>query len=97
LYLYIAELIGKQLEKKVVFGTLPDFVTYLGIPFEYAKSLVTKQPRVITLDSIHTAQTGNKVIPSKLAKEELNHNPRPFEETIFDTIDFFQKRGLITK
>jgi dihydroflavonol-4-reductase len=97
LYLYIAELMEKQLEKKVVFGTLPDFVTYLGIPFEYAKSLVTKQPRIITLDSIHTAQTGNKVIPSKLAKEELNHNPRPFEETIFDTIDFFQKRGLITK
>jgi dihydroflavonol-4-reductase len=97
LYLYIAELMEKQLERKVVFGTLPDFVTYLGIPFEYAKSLVTKQPRVITLDSIHTAQTGNKVIPSKLAKEELNHNPRPFEETIFDTIDFFQKRGLIAK
>ena len=95
--LMIAELIEKQLEKKVVFGTLPDFVTYLGIPFEYAKSLVTKQPRIITLDSIHTAQTGNKVIPSKLAKDELNHNPRPFEETIFDTIDFFQKRGLITK
>ena len=97
LYLYIAELMEKQLERKVVFGTLPDFVTYLGIPFEYAKSLVTKQPRVITLDSIHTAQTGNKVIPSNLAKEELNHNPRPFEETIFDTIEFFQKRGLIAK
>ena len=94
-YLYIADLIEKQIDKKVVFGTLPDFVTYLGIPFEYIKSLVTKQPRVITLDSIHTAQTGNKVIPCTLAKEELGHSPRPFEETIFDTIDFFRKRGLI--
>ena len=74
---------------------MPDFVTYLGIPFEYIKSLVTKQPRVITLDSIHTAQTGNKVIPCTLAKEELGHSPRPFEETIFDTVDFFRKRGLI--
>ena len=94
-YLYIADLIEKQIDKKVVFGTLPDFVTYLGIPFEYIKSLVTKQPRVITLDSIHTAQTGNKVVPCTLAKEELGHSPRPFEETIFDTIDFFRKRGLI--
>ena len=28
-------------------------------------------------------------------KEKLNHNPRPVEETIQDTIEFFQKRGLI--
>ena len=61
----------------------------------HIKSLITKQPRVITLDSIHTAQTGNKVIPCTLAKEELGHSPRPFEETIFDTVDFFRKRGLI--
>ena len=30
-----------------------------------------------------------------LSKEKLNHNPRPVEETIQDTIEFFQKRGLI--
>ena len=95
-YLYIADLIEKQFNRKVVFGRLPDFVTYLGIPSEYIKSLITKQPRVITLDSIHTGQTGNKVIPCELAKKDLNHDPRPFEETIFDTVEFFLKRGLIT-
>ena len=95
-YLYIADLIEKQLNRKVVFGRLPDFVTYLGIPSEYIKSLITKQPRVITLDSIHTGQTGNKVIPCELAKKDLNHDPRPFEETIFDTVEFFLQRGLIT-
>ena len=46
-------------------------------------------------DSIHTAQTGNKVVPSSLAREELGHNPRPIEQTIFDTVEFFQKRGLV--
>ena len=95
MYLYIGELIGKQLDKKVVYGALPEFVTYLPLPFEYIKALFTNKPRVLTLDAIHTAQTGNKVVPSTLAREELGHNPRPIEETIFDTIDFFQKRGLV--
>ena len=26
---------------------------------------------------------------------ELGHNPRSIEETIYDTIEFFQKRGLV--
>ena len=95
MYLYIGELIGKQLDKKVVYGALPEFVTYLPLPFEYIRALFTNKPRVLTLDAIHTAQTGNKVVPSTLAREELGHNPRPIEETIFDTIDFFQKRGLV--
>ena len=95
MYLYIGELIGKQLGKKVVYGALPEFVTYLPLPFEYIRALFTNKPRVLTLDAIHTAQTGNKIVPSTLAREELGHNPRPIEETIFDTIDFFQKRGLV--
>jgi dihydroflavonol-4-reductase len=95
MYLYIGELIGKQLGKRVVFGALPELVTYLPLPFEYIRALFTNKPRVLTLDAIHTAQTGNKVVPSTLAREELGHNPRPIEETIFDTIDFFQKRGLV--
>ena len=95
MYLYIGELIGKQLGKKVVYGALPEFVTYLPLPFEYIRALFTNKPRVLTLDAIHTAQTGNKIVPSTLAREELGHSPRPIEETIFDTIDFFQKRGLV--
>ncbi len=95
MYLYIGELIGKQLGKKVVYGALPEFVTYLPLPFEYIRALFTNKPRVLTLDAIHTAQTGNKVVPSTLAREELGHKPRSIEETIFDTIDFFQKRGLV--
>ena len=94
-YLYIAELMGKQIGRKVVYGKLPEFITYLALPYEYIKSLINKKPRLITLDSIHTAQTGNKVVPSSLAREELGHNPRPIEQTIFDTVEFFQKRGLV--
>ena len=95
MYLYIGELMGEQLGKKVVYGALPEFITYLPLPFEYIRALITNKPRVLTLDTIHTAQTGNKVVPSSLARQELGHSPRPFKETIYDTVELFQKRGLV--
>ena len=95
LYSYIAELMKNQLGRSVILGTIPNFVSYLGLPYEYIKSLATGKPRVLTVDTLHTGKTGNKVVPSTLARQELGHNPRPFEETIYDMVSFFQKRGLI--
>ena len=95
LYSYIAELMKQQLGRTVLLATIPDFVSYLGLPYEYIKSLITGKPRVLTVDTLHTGKTGNKIVPSTLAREELGHSPRPLEETIYDMISFFQKRGLI--
>jgi len=95
MYSYIAELMEEQLGRTVLLGTIPNFVSYLGLPYEYIKSLITKKPRVLTVDTLHTGKTGNKVVPSTLARSELGHNPRTLEETIHDMVSFFQKRGLI--
>ena len=95
MYSYIAELMEEQLGRTVLLGTIPNFVSYLGLPYEYVKSLITKKPRVLTVDTLHTGKTGNKVVPSALARSELGHKPRPLEETIHDMVSFFQKRGLI--
>ena len=95
MYSYIAELMEEQLGRTVLLGTIPNFISYLGLPYEYIKSLITKKPRVLTVDTLHTGKTGNKVVPSTLARSELGHNPRPLKETIHDMVSFFQKRGLI--
>ena len=95
MYLKIGEFMSEQLGRRTVIASIPDFFTYLALPFEYIKSLIKRAPRVITLDSIHTAQTGNYFIPSTLAREELGHISRPIKETIYDTVEFFIKRGLI--
>ena len=95
MYLKIGEFMSEQLGRRTVIASIPDFFTYLALPFEYIKSLIKREPRVITLDSIHTAQTGNYFIPSTLAREELGHISRPIKETIYDTVEFFIKRGLI--
>ena len=95
MYSYIAELMEQQLGRTVLLSTIPDFVSYLGLPYEYIKSLITGKPRVLTIDTLHTGKSGNKVVPSTLAREELGHNPRPLKESIYDMVAFFQKRGLI--
>ena len=95
MYLKIGEFMSEQLGRRTVIASIPDFFTYLALPFEYIKSLIKREPRVITIDSIHTAQTGNYFIPSTLAREELGHISRPIKETIYDTVEFFIKRGLI--
>ncbi len=91
----IAEVISDKLNKKLVKGTLPFFFVYLSLPSSYLQALFFNKPRSATLDSIHTVKVQNKLIPSNLAKEMLDHRPRPVNETINDTVEFFQKRGLI--
>lgn len=94
-FVYMSEVMSEILNKKLIRSTLPFGFIYMSLPGSYISSLIKKTPRAITMDSIHTIKVQNKNIPSSLSKEKLNHNPRPVEETIQDTIEFFQKRGLI--
>ena len=94
-FVYMSEVMSEILNKKLIRSTLPFGFIYMSLPGSYMSSLIKKTPRAITLDSIHTIKVQNKNIPSSLSKEQLDHNPRPVEETIQDTIEFFQKRGLI--
>ena len=94
-FVYMSEVMSEVLNKKLIRSTLPFGFIYMSLPGSYMSSLIKKTPRAITLDSIHTIKVQNKNIPSGLSKEQLDHNPRPLEETIQDTIEFFQKRGLI--
>ena len=94
-FVYMSEVMSEILNKKLIRSTLPFGFIYMSLPGSYMSSRIKKTPRAITLDSIHTIKVRNKNIPSSLSKEQLDHNPRPVEETIQDTIEFFQKRGLI--
>jgi len=94
-FVYMSEVMSEILNKKLIRSTLPFGFIYMSLPGSYISSLIKKTPRAITMDSIHTIKIQNKNIPSSLSREKLNHNPRPVEETIQDTIEFFQKRGLI--
>ena len=94
-FVAIGEVMSRKLNKQLIKGTLPFFFVYLSLPSSYLQALFFNKPRSATLDSIHTVKVQNKLIPGHLAKEVLDHKPRPIEETIYDTVEFFQKRGLV--
>ena len=81
-FVYMSEVMSEILNKKLIRRTLPFGFIYMSLPGSYMSSLIKKTPRAITLDSIHTIKVQNKNIPSGLSKEQLDHNPRPLEETI---------------
>ena len=91
----LGQMIGEALGKEVVKGSIPGFLAYLLVPFSYIKSVREGTPSTRTLDTIHTGKTGNKIVPSTLAREELNHNPRPIMDTVVDFVKFYSDRGLI--
>lgn len=94
-YLEIGKEISKKLNKKTIISKIPDFLFYPAIFFYYVDSIIKKRPTFLSRDAFHTGRTGNKIITSELAKKELGHNPRPFVETVSDTVDFFIERGFV--
>ena len=94
-FVYMADVMSQELGRKLIRGTLPFASIYLSLPMYYLLSFITKTPRAITLDSIHTIKVQNKNIPSQLSKDQLDHTPRPIEETITDTLKFFNDVGAI--
>jgi len=94
-FVYMADVMSQELGRKLIRGTLPFASIYLSLPMYYLLSLITNTPRAITLDSIHTIKVQNKNIPSQLSEDQLGHSPRSIEETITDTLKFFNDVGAI--
>ena len=92
---YMSEVMSEELGRELLKLTMPMFTLYLGLPFYYIQSRITKRPQVLTIDSIHTIKYQNKIIPGALAKEKLGHSPRKIEETIQDTLKFFIDEGVV--
>jgi len=73
----------------------PLFVAKIGVPFISLYSKIFKKEPLYTFESLNILNQSNKNISNKKAKEELNYNPRKFEETIEDTYKWFVKQNLI--
>ena len=94
-FTYLSEIVSKELDRQLLKVTMPMFTLYLGLPFYFIQSRVTRKPQALTIDSIHTIKVQNKNIPGTLAKKELGHSPRGIDETLKDTVKFFKDLGAI--
>jgi dihydroflavonol-4-reductase len=92
----IAFMIGKVAGKKTVQTELPFWVAKAGLPFTTLYSQVMHSTPLYTSESLEIIRRANKFISNAKACAELGFNPRPVEETIRDTFEWFRDKNFLT-
>ncbi len=73
--------------------TCPIWLARLGLPFINLYCSVYDKEPLYTRDSLYTLRTSHRNISHEKAVKELGFNPRPFEVTLKDTLEWFQENG----
>lgn len=90
----IAELVEQATGVRVPRLVVPIAVARLGVPFAVLQSWVTGGQPKFTFASLHALQHHQQVDCGR-ACEELGYAPRPFDETVTDSIAWFRQYGYI--
>ena len=91
----IAVVMQRETGKKIRTVGLPYWLAYTGVPFIRIWSALTGQRPLYTKDSLDIIRNANKNILNDKARKELDYHPRPFSETIRDTITWFKENNYI--
>lgn len=74
----------------------PMWLAPAGIPFTNTLARLTGQRPLYTSASLR-ALCGNRNISHERATRDLDYNPRPFRETIVDTLHWFEENGYLDR
>jgi len=72
----------------------PMWLARFGAPFSEAFAILTKSRPLFTKDSLRAIRN-HRLISHEKATKELGYNPRPFQETINDTYNWFKANNRI--
>ncbi len=86
-------LMEKITGKKLKPFTFPMWLAKTGLPFLYLWAKLTKSQPLYTSESLKIVETGNKIITSYKAQNQLGFFPRPIEETLKDTLVWMEEYG----
>lgn len=75
--------------------TFPLWLARLGVPVVSAVSKLKGEPPLYTNFSLKTLKS-NRNMSHEKASRELNYQPRPFQETLTDTLQWFQDSGQLS-
>jgi dihydroflavonol-4-reductase len=91
----ISELVAANKDRHTRRITCPNWLARFGLPFiNLYCSLYNKDP-LYTREALYTLHTSHRNISHEKATKELDFKPRPFEETIKDTLAWFEKQGFL--
>jgi dihydroflavonol-4-reductase len=91
-----ADLVGKITGAPAPGLVSPMWLARFGAPFVTAYDRLTGRRPLYTSVSLR-AMRSNRNISHQKASLELGYSPRPFEETIVDTLRWFEKEGKLEK
>jgi dihydroflavonol-4-reductase len=74
----------------------PLWLAHVGTPFTVAFARLTGGRPFYTSDSLRALKS-NRNISHERASRDLGYNPRPFRETIVDTLRWFQENGYLDR
>ena len=91
----LAQEIEKQGGHKRPRLELPMWLAQAGAPLLNLQSLLSKKAPLYTAVSLQTINSSHRNISSERAKKALGYNPRPFRETLSDTLAWFRENNYI--
>lgn len=87
----LSRLSGRQLRKFV----FPVWMARLGLPFLHLRAKVLHRHPLYTSESLYILQAGNPLIKSDKAQKELGFKPRPLDETLLDSINWYTEKKYL--
>jgi dihydroflavonol-4-reductase len=91
----ISELVSDLREYRSRRVICPLWLARLGLPFIRLYCSVYDKDPLYTRDSLYALRISHRNISHEKAAIELDFKPRPFEETIEDTLAWFQEQGFL--
>lgn len=91
----LALITEKVTGRKINKLTLPTAVARIGVPFIKAYARATNQEPLYTYESLRTLREVNTKISHNKAHTELGYQPRDFETTVRDTMEWFKDNGYL--
>lgn len=74
--------------------TVPMWVARAGAPFSEALALVKKKTPLLTSEALIALRT-HQIISRSKAEQELDYQPRPLKDTVSDTLNWFEEKGML--
>ena len=86
---YVSNYTGRKM-----LPTLPIWIAYVGLPFLWLWSKITRKRPLYTSASLASLRADTNFPIDKVIKE-FNYNPRPLEETVTDHVKFLIENGMV--
>lgn len=90
----LAEIVEEVKEIKPPRFTAPLWLARFAAPFSEAAALLRKKTPLLTSEALRALRS-HRFISCRKAEEELDYHPRPLKETVQDTLNWFEKMGML--